>query len=68
MCVVDSDVLIGDIVRLCPATLEVFTRCNLDLCCEAGLPLGVAARKHRLDLDQFLRALNEAIEAQPAMK
>ncbi|MGH9360029.1 MAG: DUF542 domain-containing protein [Terriglobia bacterium] len=68
MSVIVTDVLVGEIVRLYPATLKVFARCNLDLCCEAGLPLGDAARKHELDPDQLLRELNEAIEAQATVK
>ena len=64
MTVISPDVLLGEIVRFCPATLAVFARHNVDLCCEAGLSLDVAAQKHKLDLDEILQELNEAIETQ----
>lgn len=60
---IDQDTLVGDVVRLCPTTLKVFGRLNLDLCCEAGYPLEAAARKHKLDLGPLLKELNKACRA-----
>ncbi len=60
--VIDPCMLLGDIVRLYPPTLEILTRYDLDLCCEAGYSLEVAARAHSLDLSRFLEELNQAIE------
>lgn len=65
---VDPDVAVGEIVKLYPATLRVLERFKIDLCCEAGLPLSVAARQHKLDLIQLLRELNDAVGAQAAVK
>lgn len=60
---IDQGTLVGDVIRLCPATLTVFTRHHLDLCCEAGYLLGLAAREHKLDLDRILEELNEVMSA-----
>lgn len=61
--VIDAGMLVGDIVRRYPTTLEILTRHDLDLCCEAGYPLEVAAREHKLDLGRLLEQLNEVIDA-----
>lgn len=50
-------------MTLCPASLELFARHNLDLCCEAGESLEIAARKHKLDLERLMQELMEAIRA-----
>lgn len=68
MPVIGPDVLVGDIVQFCPTTLKVFACHNVDLCCESGLSLNLAAQKHAVALDQLLRELNEAMEAQAAVK
>lgn len=68
MAVIDPGVAVREILRLYPATLSVFGRFKVDLCCEAGLPLSVAASQHKLDLNQLLKELIDAAEAQPAVK
>ncbi|MGH9326915.1 MAG: hypothetical protein ACRD2B_09565, partial [Terriglobia bacterium] len=57
---IDANMLVGDVVRLCPTTLKIFARHNLDLCREAGSPLEVAARKHKLNLGRLLKELRAA--------
>ena len=61
MAVTDPNTLLGDIVRLCPASLELFARHNLDLCCEAGDSLEAVARRHNLDLGRLLGEIDEAM-------
>lgn len=52
---IDTGIALREIVRLYPATLSLFDRSNVDLCCEAGLALSIAASQHNLGLNQFLR-------------
>jgi len=59
--VIGPDTLVGDLARLYPRTLEILTRHKVDLCCEAGEPLGVVARKHKLDMGRLLEEFNKAI-------
>ncbi|MGH9449462.1 MAG: DUF542 domain-containing protein [Terriglobia bacterium] len=59
----NQEVCVGDIIKLYPETLKVFAGHNLDLCGEAGYPLEVAAREHKLDLGRLLEELSEAIDA-----
>lgn len=59
----NQEICVGEIVRLYPETLKIFAGRNFDLCCEAGLPLEMAARIHNLDLDQLLEQLDEVIDA-----
>lgn len=61
MAVTDPNTLLGDIVRLCPASLGLFARHNLDLCCEAGDSLEAVARRHKLDLGRLLGEIDEAM-------
>ena len=65
---INAEAKVSDIALRWPQTVTVFSQYNLDLCCGGAHSLGVAAEKHKLDLDQLLRALNEAIEAHTAAK
>lgn len=51
-----------------PRTVPVFSRYGLDLCCGGGHSLNMAAQKHRLDIEQLIKELTEAIEPQATVK
>ncbi|MGH9344394.1 MAG: DUF542 domain-containing protein [Terriglobia bacterium] len=68
MPVINTEAKMSDIALRWPETVKIFSRYNLDLCCGGSHSLGVAAEKHKLNLDQLLRDLNEVIKAQAAVK
>lgn len=58
---IDPRMKVAEIARRYPASLPVFARHRIDLCCGGEQPLEVVARKHELDLQQLLRELEEAL-------
>ena len=59
----DATTTINDLVRAHPDALPVLQRFGLDACCGGPLPLGEAARRHGLALDDLLGALRDATGA-----
>jgi iron-sulfur cluster repair protein YtfE (RIC family) len=53
---------VGEVARIRPQTMRVFSRYKLDLCCGAAYTLATVAEKHKLDIRQLLKELNEAQE------
>lgn len=52
---------LNEIVMLAPQTLPALQQMGLDTCCGGGLPLREAARRHNLDLDSVMQALQQAV-------
>ncbi|MGH9437244.1 MAG: DUF542 domain-containing protein [Terriglobia bacterium] len=65
---VNAEAKVREVALLWPESVKVFSRHNMDLCCGGELSVRVAAQKHKLDLDQLLRQLNEAVEDGAAVK
>ena len=66
---IDPRKSVAEIVKEHPAAGPVLARFGLDTCCGGKHPLEMAARAHKRDLAEVLRALDEAtgaIEAAPA--
>jgi regulator of cell morphogenesis and NO signaling len=59
----DAETTINELVRLHPEALPVLERYGLDACCGGPLPLGEAARRHGLALDELVAAVRAAIGA-----
>jgi regulator of cell morphogenesis and NO signaling len=57
---VDRNLTINTVVERYPAALGVFNARGLDTCCGGGLPVAEAARRHDLDLQELLAALEQA--------
>jgi uncharacterized protein (DUF2249 family) len=51
---------LAEIATRAPATLEVFARHGLDLCCGGGKTVAFAAEAHGIDLDTLLQELQGA--------
>jgi len=62
---IDSKLTINTVVQRYPAALGVFNVRGLDTCCGGGLPVAEAARRHGLDLQELLAAL-ELVAAEAA--
>ena len=62
---IDSNLTINAVVQRYPAALGVFNARGLDTCCGGGLPVAEAARRHGLDLQELLTAL-ELVAAEAA--
>lgn len=62
---ISEEMQINEIIRLYPVTVSVFHQFGMDACCGGGLPVGEAARRHGLDLEQVLAALAGAVAAEP---
>lgn len=58
---IDPKMKVAEIARLYPATLPVFAKYRIDLCCGGPFPLSVAAEKHGIDLQRLLQDLEEAL-------
>ena len=63
MSILRSDMTVNEVIRLFPASVEVFGRYGIDSCCGGGLPLLEAAARHRIDEEALLNALRAVIRA-----
>jgi iron-sulfur cluster repair protein YtfE (RIC family) len=57
---IDPNLTDNAVVQRYPAALGVFNARGLDTCCGGGLPVAEAARRHGLDLQELLAALEQA--------
>ena len=55
---IQGTMTINETIRERPETVAVFDRYGLDSCCGGSLPIEQAARRHGLDPDEVLAALN----------
>lgn len=53
---------VNEIIRLWPATVEVFNRFGLDACCGGAVPPAEAAARDGAGPEALRRALDEAVE------
>jgi len=53
---------VNDIIRRCPATVEVFNRFGIDACCGGAVPVADAAARDGADPQALRRALDEVLE------
>ena len=58
---ITPDMSINDIIRKYPNTMGVFNRFNLDSCCGGARSLKVVAGEDKVDLQELIKALKEAI-------
>ncbi len=56
---ITEEMVVNDAIRLYPATVEVFTRFNIDSCCGGAVSISEAARRDGVPLEELLKALNE---------
>lgn len=57
---VDPALTVDAMMSRHPETIAVFNRFGMDTCCGSAVPIADAARRDGVDLDQLLRALEEA--------
>jgi len=60
---IDATWTISQTVTRFPVTLPLFSAVGLDTCCGGGHDIAEAARRHELDLDALLQALNAVVAA-----
>ena len=60
---IDTSVAVNEMVARHPETMPVFNRFGLDTCCGGGAPIAEAARRDGVELDDLVKALEEALSA-----
>lgn len=55
-----EETTVVDALQRVPGANEVFRRFGLDCCCGGELPVAEAARRHGVDLEGLLEALDDA--------
>ena len=60
---IDTSVAVNEMVARHPETMPVFNRFGLDTCCGGGAPIAEAARRDDVELDDLVKALEEARSA-----
>jgi iron-sulfur cluster repair protein YtfE (RIC family) len=58
---ITPEMSLNEIIRKYPNTMGVFNRFNVDSCCGGARSLKVVAVEDKLDLQEFIKALKEAI-------
>lgn len=61
---ISGDMTINDVIRKYPRTMAVFNRYHLDSCCGGARTVKEEAGHTGVDLNEVLRALNEAAGGQ----
>ena len=56
------DMTVKEVVRLYPATIQLFNEYGIDTCCGGGVPLSVAVQQHDVDLTELLERLRRVSE------
>lgn len=57
---VTKDIVVNDCIKLYPKTIGVFTQFKIDSCCGGAVSIEAAAKRDGADLDEMLKALEEA--------
>jgi iron-sulfur cluster repair protein YtfE (RIC family) len=58
---IDPNLPVAEIAKRYPASMKVFAKYWIDLCCGGVHPLKVVAEKHKLNLEEILRELEAAV-------
>ncbi|HEX9664288.1 MAG TPA: DUF542 domain-containing protein [Patescibacteria group bacterium] len=64
---ITKDMIVGQIGRQYPQTLEVFYKYDIDDCCNVDANLELAAQDRGVDIEELIKDLNQAI-AKPLVK
>ena len=57
---VTKDIVVNDCIKLYPKTIGVFTQFKIDSCCGGAVSIEAAAKRDGADLEDILKALEEA--------
>ena len=58
---ITKDTIVNDAVKEHPHTLHVFKAAGIDTCCGGALPIGEAARRHGIDVNELLKSIDLAV-------
>lgn len=64
---ITKDMTLADVVKVHPNTIGFLNGLHLDYCCGGHDPIGQAVAARGLDVDKFLKDLNEAASRPTAM-
>jgi len=57
---------VNEAISQVPAAVAMFKRVGIDACCGGALPIGEAARRHKLDTEVLLDELRQLANLQSA--
>ena len=57
---VTKDIVVNDCIKMYPKTIGVFTTFKIDSCCGGAVSIEAAALRDGANLEDILKALNEA--------
>jgi len=55
------NMIINDVINKYPQTIKVFNDYKVDSCCGGGAPIETTAKRDGIDVEELLKALNEAV-------
>ncbi len=58
---ITRDMVINDVIKSYPETIEVFNRFRVDSCCGGGESIERTATRDGVAVEELLRALNERV-------
>lgn len=61
MATITGDMIINDLIKKYPQTIKVFNDYKVDSCCGGGAPIETTAKRDGIDVEELLKALNEAV-------
>ena len=58
---ITRDMIINEVIRKHPQTIQVFNDYRVDSCCGGGAAIETTAKRDGVDVEGLLRALNESV-------
>jgi regulator of cell morphogenesis and NO signaling len=58
---ITKDTIINDAVKDHPHTVYVFKAAGIDTCCGGALPIGEAARRHGIDVNELMKSIELSV-------
>lgn len=58
-----TNLTVNEAIRRWPRTVEVFNRFGIDACCGGAVPIADAAARDGADVEELMRELMHAVEA-----
>ena len=59
---ITCDMVINDVIRKHPETIQVFNEYKVDSCCGGGASIETTAKRDSVDVENLLKALNVAVQ------
>jgi regulator of cell morphogenesis and NO signaling len=58
---ITRDMVINEVIKKYPQTIGIFNKYKVDSCCGGGAAIEATAKRDGVDVEELVRALNDAV-------